>query len=367
MTNNTTQNTHQERLTAVRQKLSAWQVDALLLTSPANRRWLSGFTGSNAMLLITAEKALLATDSRYYERAKMEAPCFELFKHERTRKDDRTFFLSAGVRHIGIEKKQVTLEQAAKWRSARSGVKWKPLPETIEPMRALKTAAEVALLRRAAAISDQAMAQFPEIARPGLTEKQLAWELEKCMHNLGADGPAFPTSVASGPNSALPHHTTGERRLQAGDVIIVDMGAQLGGYHSDLTRSFYLGAEPPARFWELYNLVYQAQQNVFTHLRPGMTLRQADALARDLIYNAGHKQHFGHGLGHGVGLEIHEEPFLSPRALETATIQAGMNVTIEPGIYIPGWGGIRLEDLAVVTDGGLESISQCPFQPGLQL
>jgi Xaa-Pro aminopeptidase len=354
---------YQGRLTAVRQNLTEWQVDALLISSPANWRWLSGFTGSNAMLLITPEKAIIATDFRYHERARIETPHFELFKHERTAKHDRAFFKAVNAARIGVEQKHVTLEQAAKWRKLRTGIQWKPLPETVEPMRAIKTAGEIEIMRRAAVITDQAMSQFPEIARPGLTEKQLAWELEKIMREAGADGTAFPTIVASGPNSALPHHTTGGRKLQIGDVIIVDMGAKLDGYHSDLTRTFYLGNEPSSQFWDIYNLVYRAQQNVFANLRSGMTLREADALARDLIHKAGHKEHFGHGLGHGVGLDIHEDPFLSPRAPESATIEAGMNVTVEPGIYIPGWGGIRLEEFALVTHKGLELISHCPYQP----
>jgi Xaa-Pro aminopeptidase len=357
------QEIHQDRLAAVRHKLSEWQVDAILITSPANRRWLSGFTGSNAMLLISPEKALIATDFRYYERAKMETPHFELFKHERTPKHSRAFFKAGKAARIGVEQKHVTLEKAAKWRKLRTGIQWKPLAETVEPMRAIKTADEIALMRRAAVITDQAMSQFPEIARPGLSEKQLAWELEKIMREAGAEGTAFPTIVASGPNSALPHHTTSDRKLQTGDVIIVDMGAKLDGYHSDLTRSFYLGSEPSSQFWDVYNLVYRAKENVFTSLRPGMALRQADALGRDLIYKAGHKEHFGHGLGHGVGLDIHEDPALSPRAPEEAAIEAGMTVTIEPGIYIPGWGGVRLEEFALVTGSGLELLSHCPYQP----
>lgn len=359
--------TYPQRITAVRQKFDEWQTDALLITSPANRRWLSGFTGSNAMLLLTPDQALIATDSRYYERAQIEAPLFTLFKHERTRQHDRHFFQAVSAKCMGIEKKHVTLEQAANWRGLRTGIHWRPLLETVEPLRAIKSAAEIAIMRRAAAMTDQAMAQFPHIARPGLTEKQLAWELEKLMMAAGADGLAFATSVASGPNSALPHHTTSSRALQPGDVIIVDMGARLEGYHSDMTRTFYLGGEPPARFWELFRLVQQAQQQTLQHTRPGMTLLEADALARDIIHGAGHKEHFGHGLGHGVGLEIHEDPFLSPRAPANSILKAGMNVTIEPGIYIPGWGGIRLEDFAWLTVDGWQLLSHTPYDPVIPL
>ncbi len=357
---------HQQRVTAVRQQFDKWQIEALLITSPANRRWLSGFTGSNAMLLLTPDQALIATDSRYYTRAQNEAPHFTLFKHERTRQHDRQFFQAAPAQRIGIEQKHVTLEQMARWRGLRLGIRWQPLAETVEPLRAIKSAAEIALMQRAAAITDQAMAQFPHLARPGQTEKQLAWELEKVMMAAGADGVAFATSVASGPNSALPHHTTGDRPLQIGDLIIMDMGARLDGYHSDMTRTFYLGSDPPPRFWQLYRLVQQAQQTVLQQARAGMTLLKVDALARNLIHGAGHKEHFGHGLGHGVGLEIHEGPFLSPHAPKKAMLATGMNVTIEPGIYIPGWGGIRLEDFAWLTDDGWQLLSHAPQEPVIE-
>ena len=348
-----------ERLTAARQKLPDWNVDAVLITGTANRRWLSGFTGTNGQLLITPDRAWLATDFRYYERARQEAPLFELFKHRRTRQDGRRFFQQAGVKRIGLEANNVTLAQAKALRGLRTGVKWVPLEETVEPLRAVKTAGEIEKLRAAAAITDEVMAQVNQLAHPGMTEKELAWALEKRMREAGADGVAFPVTVASGPNSALPHHQTGSRRLQAGDVIVVDMGAELDGYKSDMTRSFYLG-QPDAEFWEIYNLVLAAHTAVFEQLRPGMTLCQIDSIARSLIKAAGHDEHFGHGLGHGVGLDIHEAPFLSPRVPEEARLEVGMTVTIEPGVYVPGWGGIRIEDLAWVTPNGLERISHCP-------
>ena len=355
-----------KRLTAARQKLPDWNVDAVLITGAANRRWLSGFTGTNCRLLVTPERAWLATDFRYYERARQEAPLFELFKHRRARQDGRRFFQQAGVKRIGLEANNVTLAQAKALRGLRTGVNWIPLQETVEPLRAVKTAGEIQKLQAAAAIADEAMAQVNQLARPGVTEKELAWALEKRLRENGADSAAFPVIVASGPNSALPHHQTSSRRLQTGDVIIVDMGAELDGYKSDMTRSFYLG-EPDVRFWEIYNLALAAHTAVFDQLRPGMTLRQIDSIARSVIKAAGHDEHFGHGLGHGVGLDIHEAPFLSQRAPEEARIEVGMTVTIEPGIYIPGWGGVRIEDFAWVTKNGLERISHCPKTAVLSL
>ena len=225
----------------------------------------------------------------------------------------------------------------------------------------MKTAVELKAIRAAAAITDQVMSQVPQLVKLGMTEKQLAWELEKAMREAGADGLAFPLLVASGPNSALPHHHAGTRPLQADDALIIDMGAAINGYKSDLTRTFYLGQEPSPQFRRIYELIQTAQTNAITRLRPGMTSQEGDALARKVIEDAGHAQHFGHGLGHSLGLEIHESPGLTWRSEEALPAQAV--ITIEPGIYLPGWGGVRIEDLIYLTDEGTLKISQCPQNP----
>jgi Xaa-Pro aminopeptidase len=351
---------YQQRLTAVRAQFPTWQVEGLLITSPANRRWLSGFTGSAGKLLITADQAIIATDFRYYQQAMAECPDFVLCQHQRTAADDEKLFGSVGASTIGLEAQHVTLAEAAKLGKV-AGIEWIPLDDTVEPLRAVKTPAEVEAIRAAAAITDLAMSQVNQIAKPGMTEKQLAWELEKLMREAGADSMAFAVIVASGPNSALPHHHPGERPLQSGDTIIVDMGAELHGYKSDLSRSFYLGDTPSDKFWHVYNLVKLAQQNTLDNLRPGMTTKEGDALAREVIEDAGQAENFGHGLGHGVGIDIHEEPQLTWRTEHP--IPAGSIITIEPGIYIPGWGGIRIEDLIHLTENGVTAISQCPYQP----
>lgn len=352
-----------KRLTAVRQQLAHWHVDALLLSSPANRRWLSGFTGSNGMLLISAEQALLATDSRYYEQAQAEAPAFQLFKHERTNADNLAFFQVVQGQRLGIEAVHTSVQQAFQFDALPLSITWMPLAQTVEPLRAIKSAAEQQLMQRAAAITDRAMALVPQLARPGMSEKALAWELEKRMREWGADELAFATIVASGPNAASPHHAPGERPLQIGDSLIIDMGAKLAGYHSDMTRTFHVGHTPSEQFWQVYNLVFAAHQAALSQIRPGMRVSQADALARDVIAAAGYGAYFGHGLGHGVGLEIHEQPFLSARAPENETLAQNMNITIEPGIYLPGWGGVRIEDFAHLGENGAERISLAPYEP----
>jgi len=361
----TNQERSQARLARVRAAFAAWEVDALLVGSAANRRWLSGFTGSAGWLLITADAAHLATDFRYWTQAETQAPAFSLF-HFSANARLVDFVQSAGATTIGVEAGHLTLADFDKLRAA-DGVTWQPLTETIEPMRAIKSPAEIEKIQAAAAITDRVMAQVNQLARPGQTEAELAWELEKRLRESGANAIAFPIIVASGPNSARPHHTSGQRLLQEGDAIIVDMGAALDGYMSDLTRSFFLGNQPTPSYREIYDLVLEAQQTALDGLRPGASTRQVDALARDTIAAAGHDEHFGHGLGHGVGLEVHEEPHLSPREKYDLPLQTGMVTTVEPGVYIPDWGGVRIEDLVLVTDDGAEALSRCPQTPKIAI
>ena len=350
-----------DRLSAIRACFDEWQVDALLLSSPANRRWASGFTGSAAQLLISRQRAVLATDSRYWERAAAEAPAYEIFQM-RDEKDAMANFLAlAGAKCIGIEAAHVTLARQAAL-DKHEEMTWVPLAATVESLRAVKSADELAAIRAAARLTDATVAQVPQLARPGVSERAVAWELEKFMREAGAEATAFDIIVASGPHSALPHHHPGERLLQAGDMVIVDLGAQLDGYKSDLTRTFYLGETPDDAFWSLYNTVEQAHGAAIAGIRPGVTGKDVDALARDLITAAGHGDHFGHGTGHGVGLEIHEEPRFS-RLAEKTIIPAGAVMTVEPGIYLPGFGGVRIEDLLLVTPDGAEYLSAAPKSP----
>ena len=352
---------HNERITAVRQKLKAWQVDALYVTHPIHRRWLSGFTGSAGILLVTQDEAIIATDFRYYDQVQAQAPTFTLFRSQRKPNETAVLLDKAGVQTVGFESSHLTYSDYMKL-PHNEAYTWKPLAETLEPMRRQKTDAELDTIRRAAAITDRAMAAFPQLARPGLTEKALAWELEKQMRADGADGMAFPIIVASGPNAAHPHHRAGERQLQEGDVIVVDMGAAVDGYMSDMTRTFHLGNTPSDTFWEIYNLTLKAQETALAEMRPGMTGAEMDSLARDVIADGGHGAHFGHSLGHGLGLEVHEAPWLSQR-YPNLVVEAGEVATIEPGIYVSDWGGVRIEDLVLLTEDGPERLSHCPKTP----
>ncbi|MCA9979408.1 MAG: aminopeptidase P family protein [Anaerolineales bacterium] len=353
----------QERLTAVRQKLTEWDIDALLITNANNYRWLSGFTGSACTLLISDEQALLGTDFRYWEQAQQQAPDYELVKMGRGEEYATVHDMAAmaDAKKIGVEGNHITVNQFRTLQEKEESLTWVPLDETVEGMRLIKTTAELEKIRAAATITDWAMAQVNQLAKIGMSEKALAWELEKAMRERGAEGMAFEVIVASGPNAALAHHRPSERRLQAGDSIVVDMGAKLDGYHSDLTRSFHMGTEPDEKFWFVYNLVLKAQKNALQNMKAGQKGQEIDALARDIIAEAGHKADFGHSLGHGVGLEIHENPSLS--WINEKEIPAGCVVTVEPGVYLSGWGGVRIEDLVVLGEDGVEFLSHCPKNP----
>jgi Xaa-Pro aminopeptidase len=359
---------YQERIEAVRQLLPQWKVDGLLVTSPANRRWLSGFTGTTGDLLITAGEAWLATDFRYWEQAQQQAPDFRLYQHIRGQKQT-TAALIAGqeLATLAVESSHMSLKGFATLQKglaeagvAEGAIDLRPLDETVEPLRQVKSAAELDKMQAAAAITDMAMAAVPRLVKPGMSEVALAWELEKLMRENGAEALAFPIIVAGGPNAALAHHRPGPRPLQAGDAIVVDMGAAVDGYMSDLTRTFHLG-EPDEKFWQIYNLTLAAQQAALTGIKAALSGKACDALARDVIAAGDQAEAFGHSLGHGVGLEVHEGPGLNSQ--NDKPIPAGAVVTVEPGIYLSGWGGVRIEDLVVVTETGAERLSHCPKEP----
>lgn len=352
------------KVALVRSRLEEWHVDGVLVSADLNRRWLTGFTGSFGYVLITAKRAILATDGRYWTQVGIESPDFELYKYERKAGAMKTFLESAEIKTLGVEADHVTLAEFATMEKADS-LTFRKLRNIIEPLRLVKSADEIAAIRAAAAITDYAMAQVNEIAQVGMSERALAWELERTMRERGADKMAFDIIVASGPNSAKPHHRPSDRKMQEGDTIIIDMGAMLNGYHSDLTHTFHLGSNPSDKFWEIYTLVQDAHDASMENLRPGMTSVEADATSRDVIAAAGYAEEFMHSLGHGVGLEIHEGPRMS-RFGGDEIVPEGTIITVEPGVYIEGWGGVRIEDLGILTPNGVEPISKCPRTPIIQ-
>lgn len=344
------------RLDQLRQTLSAQELDAMLVTRPENQRYLSGFTGGEGALLISQSDAFLITDFRYYEQVAEEAPDFQLVKIQgKATQTLKGLLKERGIRTLGFESAHVPFSQYQEWRKATRGVRWVPLQDAVETLRLIKDPGELAAIRKAIAIADAACEHIRRFIKPGMTEKQVAWELEAYMRTHGAESLAFPLIVGSGPNGAKPHAVLQDRPIREGEPIVLDLGARVDGYNSDLTRTICLG-QPDEKLKEIYDIVLRAQLAAEEGARAGMKGQEVDALARKVIEEAGHGEHFGHGLGHGVGLAVHEGPRAAPSA--TTTMESGMVCTIEPGIYLPGWGGVRIEDMVLFTADGVEVLTQ---------
>lgn len=361
------------RVERLREQLTKQALDSILVTNPENRRYLSGFTGhdsgadSAGALLISAHDILLITDGRYTEQAATECPGLRIVKREGEFASLAAKTLrELGARRVGFEASHVTValyEDLAKALAQPAGEQGAPEPvelvstrRLVEPLRAIKDGDELAAIERAVAITDETFLHLCGYLRPGLTEREVAREIERYMVERGAEGLAFDSIVASGPNAALPHAIPSDRVLALGEPITIDMGARYAGYCSDMTRTVCLG-EPGPQGQEIYDLVLKAQEACEAGLRPGMNGKQADALTRDVIVAAGHGDHYLHSTGHGLGLEIHEDPRLSKFA-EDSVLEPGMLITIEPGVYLAGWGGVRIEDTAVVTDDGIRVLTR---------
>lgn len=324
----------------------------MLVTDLVNVRYLSGFTGSNAALLVRVSEVtpVLATDGRYRTQAAQQSPDAEVVIERACAPYLAGRAAGDGLRRVGFESHVVTVDGHRRLREAAGDTELVRAPGIVESLREVKDAGEVALLRLACEAADAALADLLERGglRPGRTEKQVRRDLEALMPDHGADGPSFETIVAAGPNSAIPHHRPTDAVLAAGDFVKIDFGALVSGYHSDMTRTFVLGR---AQDWqrEVYDLVAAAQRAGTEALAAGVTLSDVDAASRQVIVDAGYGEHFGHGLGHGVGLQIHEAPGINSAA--AGTLLAGSVVTVEPGVYLPDRGGVRIEDTLVVGFG----------------
>ena len=358
------------RLTGLRTALAATGADALLVSQPENRAYLSGFTGSAGWLLISAaggagemRAPLLATDFRYWEQVRLQSPGYELVKVTTTLAAALPEMLAAtGARRLAFEADHLTYDDYQTLTAAAPDIEWVPTKGLVMELRSRKDAAELAAIRRAIALGDEALPAALAQARPGMTERELAWSIESYMRAHSAEAPAFDIIVACGLNGARPHARASDAPLVAGEPIVIDMGAKVDGYCSDLTRTVCFGQpNDPDKFWTVYNTVLQAQLAAETMLRPGVSGPDGDAAARDVIAAAGFGEYFGHGLGHGVGLFIHELPRLS--RLSTDVMVPGHVVTVEPGIYLPDWGGVRIEDMVLITENGVEVLSRASKEP----
>jgi Xaa-Pro aminopeptidase len=330
--------------------LAAAEQDAALITDLVNVLYLTGLASSNAALLVTADAALLATDSRYQVAAGDAAPDVELVVERAVAAELARRAAGLGVRRLAFESHQVTVDLHTALRRECPDLDLVSVARAVEALRMVKDEVELAALRQAAAIADAALADVVDGLVCGRTERHVARELERRMLESGAEAAAFSTIVATGANSAIPHHRPTDRRILQGDLLKIDFGARFDGYHSDMTRTFVVGANPEDWQVEIYDLVFAAQRAGRQALAPGAEVAAVDAAARTVITEAGHGEHFGHGLGHGIGLQIHEAPLIA--ATGAGTLHAGCPVTVEPGVYLPGRGGVRIEDTLVVgTDG----------------
>lgn len=341
----TTTAARRDRLREILCELGA---DAALITDLVNVRYLSGFTGSNAALVIGVdpERDLFSTDGRYVEQCKSEVPDLPLLIGRATgsavAKD-----LAGSVGRLAYETHQVSVDDAEALRTAAEGVELISLSSAVERLRARKDDGEIALLRQAAAIADQALGELIEAGglRAGRTEREIALDLDFRMLALGAEEVSFETIVATGPSSAIPHHSPTTREVQRGDLVKIDFGATYRGYHSDMTRTYGIGELADWQI-EIYELVARAQRAGAQALQVGRTGREVDAVAREIISDAGYGEAFAHSLGHGVGLQVHEAPNLS--ALAETRLEDRVCVTVEPGVYLGGRGGVRIEDTLVL-------------------
>ncbi len=332
-----------------------------MVTRLVNVRYLSGFTGSNAALLIRADDdtPVLATDGRYRTQAAQQVPDAEIVIERACGPFLVGRAASLGVRRLGFESHVVTVEGFDSLAKQARDVELVRAAGAVEALREVKDAGEVALLRLACEAADAALTDLVERGglRPGRTEREVGRELESLMRDHGADGPSFETIVAAGANSAIPHHRPTDAVLAAGDFVKIDFGALVCGYHSDMTRTFVLG---PAAQWQrdLYELVAASQRAGREAVKPGVALRDVDAASRQVIADAGYAENFTHGLGHGVGLEIHEAPGINAAA--AGKMLAGSAVTVEPGVYLPDRGGVRIEDTLVVCEKAPDLLTQFP-------
>lgn len=344
-----------DRVSKLRNVLQTHKLDAMLITSGINRRYLSGFTGSSGVVFITADECYLLTDFRYMTQAAEQAAGLNIVEHGPKFIDTVRELLPRGSNvRVGFEQDGVTFSAYTAYVEALKPAVLVPVSKAVEDLRMFKDAEELAVMGRAADLADDTFRHILNVLKPGMTERDVDLEMEFYMRTHGATSSSFDTIVASGERAALPHGVASNRVIQGDEFVTFDFGALLDGYCSDLTRTVALGAPNP-KLKEIYDIVLEAQLHALAHIKPGMTGRECDALARDIITRYGYGEQFGHSTGHGLGMEVHEWPRLSK--LSDDILQPGMVVTVEPGIYLPGIGGVRIEDDVVVTESGISLLT----------
>ncbi|MBO1197926.1 aminopeptidase P family protein [Staphylococcus simiae] len=343
------------RISKVREILNQKHLDAIIIMSDYNRRYLSGFTGTSGALIISKDEQYLITDFRYIEQASSQAKDFTIINRTNSIIEEVKKLLHDNqYDDIGFEGHDVTYDTYVELNKSRLTLI--SISNAVDKIREVKDKEEIALIKKAATIVDDTYDYILTIAKAGMTEKELKAKLESKMLELGAEGPSFDTIVASGYRGALPHGVASDKVIEQGDMVTLDFGAYYNGYCSDITRTFAIG-EPDPKLKELYQIVLESQQKAINEIKAGMTGKEADALARDYLEHKGYGKEFGHSLGHGIGLEIHEGPMLAKTV--NNKLQVNNCVTIEPGVYIDGLGGIRIEDDILITENGCEVFTKC--------
>ncbi len=358
----------EKRIGILRKKLEKNDLDTFMVLVEQNRYYLSGYTGEDTQfdetagaLFVTADHLILATDSRFDLQAKNEAPLYEVTTYQKgLEKEIPAIAQKLNTKRLGFESVRLTYLQYRKIRKEldeqhQSGIELVGTENMVEDLRMIKEEPEIRALKDALKIAENVFYDFIPHLKPGMTEKDISWEMEKRMRQAGADALSFPTIVASGPNSALPHAIASDRKIKENEPLLFDWGVKLKGYCSDISRTVILG-NPDNTFRKVFQTVYDAQQKAIESIKPGMTGKQVDQVAREHIDNTELKGKFAHGLGHGTGLAVHEGPRLSP--LREDLLAPGMVFTVEPGIYIPEWGGVRLENMVVLREYGAEVLNE---------
>lgn len=357
------------RMARLRQAMAEAEVAALLISQPESRRYLSGYDASDlpprdsaGYLLVTEDRQYLLTDPRTEGHARAQSPDFEVVVYSggmRMSELLRQLISHPHLKHLCFEGGHLSY---GVWEDVKAAIEdvatLSPSPPLVDRLRMVKDPQEVAAMRASIALNDAALAHLAHRVEPGMAEQDLAWEVESFLRTKGAEAVAFPPITVGGPNTAIPHAVPADRGIQRGELLLFDIGAKLGGYCSDMTRTICIDSLPPSlrKMWEV---VLEAQLAAEASVRPGMTGAQVDAIARNVIEDAGYGEAFVHSLGHGIGLEVHEPPWLS-KTRGDDVLEPGMVFSIEPGVYLPGVGGVRIEDLVLMTDRGAEVLSASP-------
>lgn len=345
----------QSRLDAALALTSQMDADIILLLGLVNIRYLSGFTGSDGALVLTGQGMHLLCDSRYTLQASCEASSCIVTEYSTKLEGISSLVKKIGCKRVAFDAEKVSVSVFNSIQAALPEIVFIPIADEFDTLRSVKSADEIKLIAEAASRASSALYELKPFIKPGVSERSLALELEFIMKRSGVDEKAFEFIVASGERGALPHARPTDKLLRSGELVTIDFGACVNGYNSDETVTCAVG-EPDAKLCDIYTVVKDAHDLAMAAVKPGVECRYIDSVARDHIRNAGFGEYFGHGLGHGVGLEVHEKPTISPRSSQI--IEVGMVVTIEPGIYIPSLGGVRIEDLVQVTETGCTVLSK---------